>query len=479
MNGYIIISSLGQDDGTPMRIKNKDQLLSHRNRRAREVALDVIEHAMKTVDSYEVVKKLVYIENDRKLIVCDLSYDLSKVGNIYVVGAGKATFPIAQALDEILGDLIKRGTISVKRGEKRRLKHIKVREAGHPIPDEMGLEGAKEIVEIAKEAKEGDLVFACITGGASALVPLPAEGISLEDKRTVTDLLLKCGATIDEINAVRKHISAIKGGRLAMYIHPAEVINLIVIDEVAGLPWGPTVPDNTTFEDAVRALKKNELWESIPVSVKKHLERGLTDLNLETPKPRDFESSKIHSLVLANNEVVCEAAKKRAEELGFASMILSTVLEGESREAGIVLAGIAKEIEERGTPIKPPCVLILGGETTVTITGQSGKGGPSQELALGFALKIAGSENVMIATIDTDGMDGPTNIAGGIADGYTVERAKEKGIDIHESLMRHNSSYALNKLGDTIITGPTGTNVMDLNVIVISDKINHKYRRSN
>ena len=450
-----------------MIIKNKEELLSHRNRRGREVALDVIEYAMKAVDSYEVAKKMVYIENDRKLIVCNLSYDLSKVGNIYVVGAGKATFPIAQALDEILGDRIKRGAINVKRGEKRMLKHIKVREAGHPIPDEMGLEGAKEIVEIAKEAKEGDLVFACITGGASALMPLPAEGISLEDKRRVTDLLLKCGATIDEINAVRKHISAIKGGRLAMYIHPAEVINLIVIDEVAGLPWGPTVPDTTTFEDAVRALKKYDLWEKVPDSVRKHLERGLTDLNLETPKPKDFEGLKVYDIILANNEVACEAAKKRAEELGFNSVILSTVLEGESGEVGIVLAGIAKEIEERGRPLKPPCVFIVGGETTVTITGQPGEGGPSQELALGFALKIAGSKNIVIASIDTDGTDGPTDIAGGIADGYTIERAKEKGIDIYESLMRHNSSYVLKELGDAIITGPTGTNVMDLNVIVV------------
>jgi len=456
-----------------MRIKNKEELLSRRNRRGREIALDIIEHAMKAVNPYEVAKKLVYIENDRRLIVCDLSYDLSKVGNIYVVGAGKATFPIAQALDEILGDRIKRGAINVKRGEKRRLKHIKVREARHPIPDGTGLEGAKEIVEIAKEAKEEDLVFACITGGASALLPLPAEGISLEDKRSVTDLLLKCGAAIDEINAVRKHISAIKGGRLAMYIRPAEVINLIVMDEVPGLPWGPTVPDITTHEDAVRSLKKYDLWEKIPDSVRNHLEIGLIDITLETPKPKEFEGLKVHNIILTNNEVACEAAKKRAEELGFDSMILSTVLEGESRETGIVLAGIAKEIAERGRLLKPPCVLILGGETTVTITGQSGEGGPSQEFALGFALKIAGSKNIVIASIDTDGTDGPTDIAGGIADGYTIERAKEKGIDIYENLMKHNSSHVLKELGDAVITGPTGTNVMDLNVIVISHEINH------
>lgn len=452
-----------------MQIRNRDQLLSRCGRRAREVALDVIEHALKAVNPYEVTKKLVRIENERRLFVSDLSYDLSKLANIYVVGAGKATFPIAQALDEILGDRIKRGAINVKSGEKRKLKHITVRESGHPMPNGIGFEGAKEIVDIAKEAEEGDLVFACITGGASALMPLPAEGISLEDKRKVTDLLLKSGAAIDEINTVRKHISAIKGGRLAMYIHPAEAMNLIVIDEVAGLPWGPTVPDTTTFQDATHVLRKHNLWRSIPVSVKEHLEKGLADPRLETPKPRDFQSLKIHDVVLANNELVCEAAKKRAEEYGFNSLILSTVLEGESREAGIVLAGIAKEIEEKGRPFKPPCVLIAGGETTVTIKGQSGEGGPSQELALGFASKIAGSKNILIAALDTDGTDGPTDIAGGIADGYTMKRAKEKDIDIYENLMHHNSSFVLKELGDAIITGQTGTNVMDLNVIVIPE----------
>jgi len=451
-----------------MRIKNRDQLLSRGNRRAREVALDLIEHALKAVNPYEAAKKLVHIENERRLVISNLSYDLSRVADLYVVGAGKATFPIAQALDEILGDRIKRGAINVKSGEKRRLKHITVRESGHPMPNGIGFEGAKEIVDIAKEAKEGDLVFACITGGASALMPFPAKGISLEDKRKVTDLLLRSGAAIDEINTVRKHISAIKGGRLAMYIHPAEAINLMVIDEVAGLPWGPTVSDTTTFQDAAHVLRKHNLWRRIPVSVKKHLERGITDPRLETPKPRDFQSVKVHNVVLANNELACEAAKKRAEEYGFDSMILSTVLEGESREAGIVLAGIAKEVEEKSRPLRPPCVLIAGGETTVTIKEQSGMGGPSQELALGFALKIAGSENILIAALDTDGTDGPSDIAGGIADGYTKKRAKEEGIDIYKNLLHHNSSFVLRELEDAIITGQTGTNVMDLNVIVIS-----------
>jgi len=448
-------------------IKNKEELLFHGNKKGREVALDVIEHAIKAVDAYETTKKMVRIENGR-LIIVDLNYDLAKMGNVYVVGGGKATFSIAKALEEILGERIKRGAINVKKGEKRRLNHIKVIEAGHPIPDEAGLEGAKEIVEIAEEAKEGDLVFCAITGGASALMPLPIGNISLEDKKKVTELLLKCGATIDEINAVRKHISAIKGGRLAKHIHPAEIVNLIVMDEIAGRPWGPTVPDATTFKDAVNVLKKYCLWEKVPNMVREHLKRGMGDPRLETPKPRNFKGLKVHNVVLADNRIMCEAAKRRAEGLGFRSLILSTLLEGESREAGVVLASIAKEIEEKGRPIKPPCVLILGGETTVTITEQSGKGGPSQELVLGASLKIAGSKRIVVASIDTDGTDGPTEIAGGVVDGYTLKRAEKKGVDLFENLMRHNSYEVLMSLQDVVITGPTGTNVMDLNILVIT-----------
>jgi len=457
-----------KERGEGMIIKNKNELISHGNKKGRKVVVDVIEYAIKAVNAYEATKKMVRMENGR-LIVGDLNRDLSKVGNIYVVGGGKATFSIAKALDEILGERIKRGCINVKKGEKRRLKRIKVIEAGHPLPDEAGLVGTKEIMEIAKEAEEGDLVFCAITGGASALMPLPAGNISLEDKKKVTELLLKCGATVSEINTVRKHISAIKGGRLAKYIHPAEIINLIVIDEVAGCPWGPTVPDTTTFEDAINVLKKYSLWDKVPNSVSEHLKKGLINPSLETPKPKDFEGLKVHNIVLPDNKVMCEAAKRRAEELGFKSLILSTMLEGESRDAGIVLACIAKEIEERGRPIKPPCVLILGGETTVTITGQSGKGGPSQELVLGASLKIAGSKRIVVASIDTDGTDGPTEIAGGIVDGYTLKRAEEKGVDVFESLMRHNSYEVLMRLQDAIITEPTGTNVMDLDILVITN----------
>lgn len=451
-----------------MIIRNTSDLLSHGNIYGRKIALDVIECALRSIDSYEATKKFIQIKDNRELIVGDLRRDFSQVGKIYVVGGGKAAFPIARWLDEILGERIKEGVIVVKRGEHRRLKNIRVIEGGHPIPDEDGLEGAKQILKIAEKAKKGDIVFCIVTGGVSALVPLPARGITLDDKKRVNKLLLMCGSRIDEINTVRNHISDIKGGKLAKYIHPAEIINLIVIDEVAGVPWGPCVPDTTSFKDAIQVLKKYDLWRKSPKSVKEYLDNGLRDSKDETLKQKDFKNLKVQNVILANNGIICEAARKRSVELGFNSIIVSTTIEGESREVGVELANVARRIKDHSSLVKTPCTLIIGGETTVSILGQHGKGGPSQELALSFSLKIAGDENITLASIDTDGTDGPTEIAGGVTDGYTLERIKKKGLDLHSHLMKHNSSRVLCELGDAILTEPTETNVMDLNVIVIT-----------
>ena len=450
------------------RVLNAERLLQHGNKIGRKIALEIVESSLVAVDSYATTKKLVRIENDRKLIVDDLSYDLSRIRNVFIVGAGKATFPIAQALDEILANRIKKGIIIVKTGQKHHLKHVEVREAGHPIPDEAGLKGANEIMSVAREANEGDLVFCLISGGASALMPLPTEGISLEDKRAVTDLLLKCGAKIEEIHSVRRHLSDIKGGKLAKCIYPAEIINLIVVDEVAGLAWGPTVPDTTTFADAVSVLNRYDLLEKVPTSVKRHLLKA--DPAQETPKEEDFRrlGLRTHDITLANSGMLCEAAKKRAEELGFNCLILSSIMEGESREVGVALSAVAREIERYSRPLKPPCVVVIGGETTVTLVGEIGEGGRNQEFALASSLKIAGSKRIVILSIGTDGTDGPSEIAGAIVDGYTLERARKIGMDLYANLKRHNSSYVFRKLNDAIFTGATGTNVMDLRLLIVT-----------
>ncbi|MEM2304811.1 MAG: glycerate-2-kinase family protein, partial [Candidatus Methanomethylicia archaeon] len=237
-------------------IRNKAELLSHGNIAGRNLVLDIVEYAIEAMNSRKRVEELIRIDNGNILRIGDLQYSLSRTGSIYVIGAGKGSVFIAEALEKILNDRVKDGIIVEKRGQGRKLKRIKVVEAGHPLPDQDGYEAAKSILNLVKDAGEGDIVFVCITGGASALLPLPVEGIPLEDKIRITDMLLKCGARINEINTVRNHISLIKGGRLAQYIHPAEIINLIVVDEVTGLPWGPTVPDTSTFQDAIYVLKK-------------------------------------------------------------------------------------------------------------------------------------------------------------------------------------------------------------------------------
>jgi glycerate-2-kinase len=350
------------------------------------------------------------------------------------------------------------------------LKRIKKVEAGHPLPDEDGVRGAEEVLEIADEAGSGDLVFAAITGGSSALMPLPVEGITLEETREVNEILLHSGAVIQEINAVRKHISRIKGGRLALHIHPAEIINLTVSDVIGDWKMldyitGNTVPDSSTFQDALNSLKKYSLLEKMPESVRRHLQNAQPEM--ETPKY--FKEVKVYTVILTTNKDACEAASERAEALGFNTMILSTRIEGESREAGIVHAGIAKEIEANNRPLRAPCVLISGGETTVTIEGDHGVGGPNQEFVLGFATKIGGSKRITGVSIDTDGTDGPTDIAGGVADGLTQERAEVENLHIHKSLMYHDSYPVFRSLGDTIYTGPTGTNVMNLRLIIVSE----------
>jgi len=452
-------------------IRNKVELLSRGNVEGRRLVLDMVEGGLEAVDPYAATKRLAHFDG-RVVRVGDLSYQSSEIRDIYVVGAGKATFPIAKVLEEILGDRIRDGVINVKRGQEGELKRVRILRASHPVPDEEGMRGAQAVVELARNVKEGDLVFCAITGGSSALMPLPAPGITLEEKRTVTELLLRSGAVIREINAVRKHISAIKGGRLALLLGKATIINLTVSDVIGD--WEDldcitdnTVPDRSTFTDAVAVLKKYDLWEKVPESVRSRLSKA--DPKEETPKA--LPGIEIHTFMLATNSDACEGARRRGEELGLHSIILSTVVEGESREAGIVFAGMAKEVEARNRPVKTPCALISGGETTVTITDEHGEGGPNQEFALGLALKIDGRRNITAVALGTDGTDGPTDIAGGVVDGYTVERAREKGIDVFQELRRHNASHVFRELGDAIYSGATGTNVMNLRIIVVTDSV--------
>ncbi|MFX0212065.1 MAG: glycerate kinase [Candidatus Hodarchaeota archaeon] len=438
----------------------------------------MLEESINTINSYNLVKDVVRISEER-LWIGYVEFDLSTIDNIYVVGAGKASLGMAQALDEILGDKIKEGVVIIKKGHQRgyKLSRIEIIEGSHPIPDESGYQGAKRILSIAQSGKEGDLFIGTITGGSSALMAHPVEPMMLEDEQEVTDLLLKCGANIYEINAVRRHISATNGGRLAQKIlqSGAVLVNLMISDGIRNpaVPdkyrprdWygTPLCPDSTTFENALYALTKYNLWEKTPEKVRNYLKNA--DPSMETPKT--FKGMKAHIFILANGGNLCEAAERKAKEMGLNTLILTTMLEGESREAGRVFGSIAKEVRMRGRPVSPPCAIICGGETTVTIEDIYGEGGPSQEFALGFASEITGQEGIVGLSFDTDGIDGSSDAAGGIVDGFTEIRAKAAGLDIYEHLLRHDSAYLLKKLDDAIFSEPTNTNVCDINIVIVT-----------
>jgi glycerate 2-kinase len=451
-----------------MYIKNREELISHGLTREREVAVQIMEQVLQAADPYRATMALVSL-NGNKLKVGDLEYDLSRRGRIYLLGMGKATYPIAKALEDILGERICDGVIILKKGYRAHLAHVRIREASHPLPDEKGYLAAQEMMQLAVKAQQGDIVFCAITGGSSALAPLPVNGVSLADKRRINELLLFSGAAIQEINAVRKHLSRIKGGNLARAIFPAEVINLTVSD-VIGDPLDyitdPTVPDTSTFADAISVLKRYTLWDAAPASVRNYLSTATPDKE----NPRHFANMPLYTFLLIKSDVVCEAAEKAAPRYGFKPLVLTSTLEGESREAGTFFAAVAREIQNYGRPLQAPCAIICGGETTVTIPEsqkQKGEGGPNQEFVLSAALGMANSHRVLVAAIDTDGTDGPTELAGGITDFATLEIAREKGLDIFECLRQHNVSPLIRALGDAVMTGHTGTNVNDLKIMLV------------
>lgn len=455
------------------RIKNKRALFenagSRLDRKARRLALEALEVALEAADPKESIKSKVKV-TDSILMVGKHRFDLSKFKRLYVVGGGKAGGKMAEALESIFGNRISDGIVNIPydSGPYKTCK-IKLHEAGHPIPDDSGMKGAKEILDIVSDAEKNDLIICLISGGGSSLMPLPRGRITLAAKRQVTDALLKSGATINEINTVRKHISKFKGGWLARKAYPATIINLILSDVIGDpldfIASGPTVPDSTTFSDAVEILKRYGLWENMSQSVKTVLVDGQKGLIPETPKHGDKAFKKVHNVVIGSNRLATLAACSSLRRAGLRSLLLTSFLEGEAKHVGTMLASIAEEVEVSGNPLAKPCSIVAGGEATVTVVGD-GKGGRNQEIALSAALKISGMEGVVIASISTDGIDGPTDAAGAVADGKTVLRSEEHGLDA-KSFLNDNDSYSFfSKLGDLIFTGLTGTNVNDVSVIV-------------
>jgi glycerate-2-kinase len=448
-------------------IGNADTLLDHGPRRARAVAVAVAAAGLAACDPGAAVEREVVVEPDG-IRIAGVAYPLATDARVVVLGAGKATLTLAAGLERVLGDRLRGGLVVVRSGEEGPLDRIDVLTADHPLPSVHSAAAAEAMVARARAVDPADLVIGCFTGGSSALVSLPPDGVTVEDKRELHRLLLAGGLPITAVNTVRKHVSAIKGGRLVAALGGARLVNLTVSD-VAGdhldAITDPTVVDTTTPADAERVLRDAELWDAVPASVRAHL---------ATPAAASPAfAAEIPTVLLATGRTACDAMAASATEHGYRPVVISTSLEGEAADVGGVLGALARESFERGgvggAPFSPPCVLIgCGGESTVTLRdGRFGEGGPNQEAALGFARTVAPAAGVAAVFLDTDGSDGGTALAGALVDGTTAARAAERGLDLGAALRTHRAGEPLRTLGDAVVTGPTGTNVNDLFAVVV------------
>ncbi len=437
----------------------------------RRHVLEAMSAGLRAANPRTLVRKKVRLR-ERKLWVGSRAFDLSQFDRILVMGGGKASALMASEIERILEDRITEGIVNIPGylAPTVRSKRIKFHKATHPLPTLAGARGVEAMLRIAGTPSKRDLIVCLISGGGSALMPLPLPGLKLADKREVTELLLTSGATIDEVNAVRRHLSAIKGGRLAERLYPATVISLIISDVVGdrldAIASGLTAPDGTTYSDVRRVLRRYKLEEKVPARVRRIIEKGMSGLIPETPKPGSSVFKHVHNVIVGNNRDSCVAAAKALRRAGYQTLIMSTRLQGEARRVG---SSLARTLSIRGGSrgsLGRPLGVVAGGETTVTVRG-SGMGGRNQELVLSAALEIRGLREVVIGAIGTDGVDGPTGAAGALADSGTVERGLRRGLDPRLFLGNNDSYHFFDAVGGLITTGPTGTNVNDLVVGVV------------
>jgi hydroxypyruvate reductase len=440
----------------------------------RSEAEEIFRSCLRPVDPYGAVKRFVRLEGDRLVVGVEepskAELDLNRFERISLVGAGKATAPMAMAIEELFGNKLHKGLINVKYGFTEDLKFTEIIEAGHPVPDENSVEGTVKILDFLKSAGEKDLIFSLISGGGSALLCQPAGDITLPEKQDITKKLLACGASIDEMNAVRKHLSLSKGGKMARAAYPATVVNLMLSDVVGDkmdvIASGPFVPDTSTYKDVQDVFRRYNL-KDVPPAIRDYLKAGIEEGAPETPKGGDKVFDNVFNLIVGSNILSLEAASAKAKELGYETLILSSMVEGETREVALVHSAIAKEIVKTGNPSAPPACIISGGETTVTIRGD-GLGGRNQEFCLAAALDIVDlPPRVVILSGGTDGNDGPTDAAGALVDPLTVTRGKDAGMDAREFLDNNDAYHFFEKTKDLLMTGPTNTNVMDVRFVLV------------
>jgi glycerate 2-kinase len=440
----------------------------------RHLAKTIFSKSVAAVNPYERLKDIVRIDKGFLFLKnkdgSDQTLNLEAFQRIFLIGTGKASASMGKAIEEIFGDRITKSVITTKYRHALPMKTTELIESGHPIPDERGIEGSKKILHLLKGSGPQDLILFLLSGGGSALLPLPSDGISLQEKQHATQLLLDCGADIKEINTVRKHISQIKGGWLARWAYPSTLLSFILSD-VVGDPLdvigsGPTVPDNSTFEEAWEILEKYDLLRKVAPSIVARLLSGKEGRIEETPKPGEAVFERVVNVLIGSNIIALRAAEREASSVGFNTLILSSSIVGETREAARFHAAIAREVTSSDHPVPRPACIISGGETTVTVKGH-GLGGRNQEFALAGALEIDGLQKVVLLSGGTDGTDGPTDASGAVADHSTIQRAQAMGLDPKVHLRDNNAYPFFKSLGDLLVTGPTHTNVMDVRILLI------------
>jgi len=446
-------------------VRNAAALLDHGCVEMRRDALQILERVLEKVNPFDWCRRQLRLE-EACVWIGELRLPLASDAKVWFFGAGKASYEIARGVEDCLGDRLHGGMVVCK-GHHAPLGRIQVREAHHPVPSEASVRAGREMLAQAALPCAGDIVLCGITGGSSALMTVPSAGLELADVQSLTEILLTCGADIFEINVVRKHISQLGGGRLALAFQPGvQLVNLTVSDVIGdALDYvtDPTVADTSTIADARATLDKYRLWERVPQAVRFFLEVG--GAVTETPKQLPWPAS--YNVMLLSAASAPEAAQHAARALGYNAIVLSSSFDGESQALGQNFAAMAREVIFRGGPASRPCALIGGGETIVRMQGFGGLGGPNQEFVLAGAKHLPCGVDLVLLGVDTDGTDGPTEIAGGLCDSKTMGRAIELGIDIHRALDDHNASHALLALGDAIMTGPTGSNVNDLKVMLL------------
>lgn len=426
----------------------------------------ILNAALAEVEPGKAIRRNLNLEG-KTLLVGENRYELKNGNQVRVVGAGKASIAMLRAVNEILGGFVKDGAVIAKHipAGMAKLGNVTVLEGSHPVTSKKSVLATQQMVEKLMGLREDDIVICLISGGGSALMTEPRAEVSLEDLRKLNRLLLACGANIEEFNTLRKHLDRVKGGGLRRLAAPAQVISLILSDVVGNrldiIASGPTAPDPSTFADAWQVVEKYSLQKELPNSIRNALQLGVAGEIEETLKPGDPIFKKTYHLIVGENQQAALAGLEKARTLGMNTLLLTTSLQGEARQAGKYLAGFMKQIQLTGEPIKPPACIIAGGETTVTLLGK-GRGGRNQEVALGAVADLAGQPNILLATLATDGEDGPTDAAGAVVTGDTMQRAQSMGMH-PEQFLKNNDTYPFfERLGDLLRPGSTGTNVNDL-----------------